>query len=1126
MVLPRDRAKQKKQAEIVKSRKARKKLEKIVLRKKSKVDRSKLLADLKKCQLQPDQMDALHSTSSMQTKGLKRFLNDDGGLPERLKDIDRAEKCLDAAILLGRKKRKVKRKTSNESASSSSEDTDAVSTDTEAYYESANEPCDEEEFDNKLVKSAEDYGTTSGDTNFKDEAQPHLHCDIKESKLTESPEFHDAVSITPQPRLPAIFVQVNRLPEVEKSRLELPIIGEEQSIMEKIRYQDIVIVSGETGSGKTTQLPQFLYEAGYTLNGKLVGITEPRRVAAVSMSERVAHELNLSNKEVSYQIRFSGNVSDKTQIKFMTDGVLLRECQQDFLLSKYSALIIDEAHERSVFSDILIGLLSRIVPMRAKRGNPLKLIIMSATMRVKDFTDNKFLFTKIPPVIKIDARQFPVTVNFARRTPSNYLQAAFRKVCSIHSRMPKGGILVFVTSQMDVKVLCKKLREKFPSKQTPTSNQHKTTKKRSKLTKKKADENENVRTTLENIKENIHFESDEEEAVEADERGHSRIHSNFFEFSDVDSDLESDEEGAINITSTPLHCLGLFAMLPMEKQQLVFKDPPEGSRLCVIATNVAETSITIPNIKYVVDSGKEKTKIYDLVTGVSKFETVWTSKSSAEQRMGRAGRMGPGHCYRLYSSAVFTNDFADYAQPRILQKPVEDVLLQMKSMNIDNVINFPFPTRPPVEALMAAEKKLVLLDALDDSKSKKARPQDRSKIEFTSRPTPLGKAMACFAVSARCSKMIVLSPPDLLPFVVALVSALTVREMFLEGVKWNDLKKKWSGHGTSRKLGDFMVMLKAIITADSFECSNKQCLENGLRTKAMLEIDKLRRQLTNEINNNLSYPTISKEFKLKKPSDNQINILRQLLLSSFCDHVARKLPDGEVVKPDPNDPNKIEKKRLKNAYECMEVEGPVYIGPESVLKRDHPEFIIYKELYQGDKKMFMRDVTVIEPEWLPYYAHKLCRFNEPSAKTPSNTKYDCPADQIICNREATYGPLNWSLGTVEVPMQFVDSGVEIYKHFASFLLSGQVIPWFKKYASKLLSPPNILTKPWSKLLPRCNKLLQALIGSGIKSRKDLFKVWKIDQNCKYYQTSNHKTTPSMMLITNIVLAFPSIYLQS
>ncbi|XP_070712388.1 probable ATP-dependent RNA helicase kurz, partial [Pempheris klunzingeri] len=255
------------------------------------------------------------------------------------------------------------------------------------------------------------------------------------------------------------YVLVKRDPKIQKSRLLLPILGEEQVIMEEISKNDIVIISGETGSGKTTQLPQFLYEAGYSNKNNpkkcmqgMIGITEPRRVAAIAMSERVGIELGFPKNECSYKIRHDGTVSANTRIKFMTDGVLIKEVENDFLLSNYSVIIIDEAHERSLHTDILLGLLSRIVIVRKKRFCPLKLIIMSATLQLEQFESNKMLFpTNIPPVIKISSRQYPVSIHFSRKTPSDYLKAAYNRICKIHRKTPThGSILVFVTSHREL----------------------------------------------------------------------------------------------------------------------------------------------------------------------------------------------------------------------------------------------------------------------------------------------------------------------------------------------------------------------------------------------------------------------------------------------------------------------------------------------------------------------------------------------------------------------------------------------------------------------------------------------------------------------------------------------------
>ena len=314
---------------------------------------------------------------------------------------------------------------------------------------SSSEDEEDENAVSSLKTSLEDANiSTSIEKEGQEEDEKVKEEDFKTKKPTE-PEQISKPSPKPDSCLPAGLerVLVERLPDVEEARARLPVVAEEQVIMETIGQHQVTVLSGETGSGKTTQLPQFLYEAGYASQGRMIGVTEPRRVAATAMANRVAHELNLPTTKVSYQIRYEGNVTEETKVKFMTDGVLLREVEKDFLLSKYSVIIIDEAHERSVFTDILIGLLSRIVPLRHKKGNPLKLVIMSATLRVGDFTENIRLFKTPPPVVNVESRQFPVTVHFNKTTREDYLGEAFRKVCKIHRELPEGGILVFLTGQ-------------------------------------------------------------------------------------------------------------------------------------------------------------------------------------------------------------------------------------------------------------------------------------------------------------------------------------------------------------------------------------------------------------------------------------------------------------------------------------------------------------------------------------------------------------------------------------------------------------------------------------------------------------------------------------------------------
>ncbi|KAG0310615.1 putative ATP-dependent RNA helicase DHR1, partial [Linnemannia gamsii] len=571
----------------------------------------------------------------------------------------------------------------------------------------------------------------------------------------------------------AFHVHVDRDPEIQEMRLKLPVCAEEQHIMEKIIYNDIVIIKGETGSGKTTQVPQFLYEAGYgnpnSPNPGMIGITQPRRVAAVSMADRVAKELNLPASKISHQIRYDATTSPDTVMKFMTDGVLLRELNSDFLLRKYSAIIIDEAHERSLNTDILIGALSRIVRLRREESKkdrdntkPLKLIIMSATLVIEEFTKNERLFghqkksnsktvkdaetvegekedgdeeeeeqapKELVPVVSVDVKKiYGLTMHFNKRTPEvDYVTEAFKKVSKIHSKLPEGAILVFLSGQAEITELVKKLRKKFPFNNPNTPHLNNGSKPDD---AKKAQNGKAVTETDDNAtsQETTAAEANQEldprnEDVELEDMaiGDSEVVAQVegmeeddeaFDLDGSDSEEELDADAEIleeipDAGMAPLHVLPLYSLLKTEEQMRVFQPPPPGSRLCVVATNVAETSITIPNVKYVVDSGKSKERHYDKETGIQTFQVGWTSKASATQRAGRAGRTGHGHCYRLYSSAVYENEFVTASEAEIQKMPIDGVVLQMKSMYIDNVVNFPFPTPPNREDLKQSEQRLV-----------------------------------------------------------------------------------------------------------------------------------------------------------------------------------------------------------------------------------------------------------------------------------------------------------------------------------------------------------------------------------------------------------------------------------
>ncbi|PSS14702.1 ATP-dependent RNA helicase [Actinidia chinensis var. chinensis] len=641
----------------------------------------------------------------------------------------------------------------------------------------------------------EEFTNKNSDTYMQEDSQdsPPTWRRINRStdQADECPEMHisnttNLADCPPQRVLFApVVVHVSRPKELENKRKDLPIVMMEQEIMEAINENITVIICGETGCGKTTQVPQFLYEAGFgsgqsSVRRGIIGVTQPRRVAVLATAKRVAFELGFRlGKEVGFQVRHDRRIGDSCSIKFMTDGILLREVQSDFLLKKYSIIILDEAHERSLNTDILIGMLSRVIQQRQiiydeqqhkiisgdrispeSMISPLKLVLMSATLRVEDFVSGTRIFRSPPPVIEVPTRQYPVTIHFSKRTEIvDYIGQAYKKVLSIHKRLPTGGILVFVTGQREVEYLCRLLRKASKELVEKSSNRN-MEKEVSKASAGNAIEEYDMNEVNEAFEMHGNSHHDQTDRFSSYDEDLGDFDDNESDFSDdlgTDSDLEGiddadllNEETETNndlsevfgegslvslkaafevlagkttsnphsdekqiVPSSPKGCssqsipcveekrnganglcagamcvLPLYAMLPASAQLRVFEEIKEGERLVVVATNVAETSLTIPGIKYVVDTGREKVKNYNSSNGMETYEIQWISKASAAQRAGRAGRTGPGHCYRLYSSSVFNNIFLDFSSAEISKIPVDGVVLLMKSIGVHKVISF------------------------------------------------------------------------------------------------------------------------------------------------------------------------------------------------------------------------------------------------------------------------------------------------------------------------------------------------------------------------------------------------------------------------------------------------------
>ncbi|KAK2852126.1 hypothetical protein FQN49_005343 [Arthroderma sp. PD_2] len=769
----------------------------------------------------------------------------------------------------------------------------------------------------------------------------------------------------------AFAIHIDRPEHIQASRINLPVVGEEQKIMEAIHNNPCVVIWGATGSGKTTQLPQFLFEAGYgspdSPNPGMIGITQPRRVAAVSMAKRVSDELAQHSDRVSYQIRFDSSVTSKTAIKFMTDGVLIREVAQDFSLSKYSTIIIDEAHERSVNTDLLIGMVSRIVDLRKTMNvenpsvKPLKLVIMSATLRTSDFLRNPNLFRSgTPPLVQAEGRQYPVTIHFSRRTHRDYIEESFRKICRGHRKLPPGGFLVFLTGQSEIKDLSKRLKAALKSTQASSHSQGKVQIKPSESSLE-ADDIDFGRGGQSATA----FDGDDDYDSDIDIRGMD---------DDEDDDEFDEEEGAVD-SKTSAHILPLYSQLPTKEQLRIFEPVPEGSRLIVLATNVAETSLTIPGIRYVFDCGRSKEKQYDLSTGVQSFPIGWISKASASQRAGRAGRTGPGHCYRLFSSAIYEDSFAEHTEPEILRTPIEGVVLQMKHMGLHHIINFPFPTPPDRTGLAKAERLL----------------QNLAALSADGQVTDAGRHLTLFPLSPRFGKMLHIGHQHgCMPYTIALVSALSVSEVFMQEnqldltpTKPKDVdddeervytnadrleddareQRRKDYHRAQRifskhdEKSDAMKFLTAVCAYAYAPDGDKFCSDMFLRPNAMKEASQLRRQISNLVR--INNPNLLGQFesRLREPSEKQIRALKQITAAGFIDQIAIRA-DAAPVRPEmarkPRRAIDVPYLTLfpsRDHYSSELEDRAVYLHPSSTLARlslnELPQYVVYSHLQRS-----------------------------------------------------------------------------------------------------------------------------------------------------------------------------------
>lgn len=544
-----------------------------------------------------------------------------------------------------------------------------------------------------------------------------------------------------------------------QSRKNLPIFPHGDEIRNYLLKNDVMLLIGETGSGKSTQIPQFLVNENWARPtttsivqedgsreeisvGGCIGITQPRRVAAISLARRVAEEMGTPlgssspASKVGYSVRFDTSTSPSTRIKFLTEGMLLQEMLNDPWLTKYSTIVVDEVHERGVNVDLVLGFLRKLVSgkLEGRGGVPLKVVVMSATADMESLLE--FFKQGLPGMsvngksvaeqestgkeitaCHIKGRQFPVKTIYSPEPVHDFVDAALKVVFQIHYKEPMpGDILVFLTGQ---------------------------------------------------------------ETVEALEH------------------LVNEYAIGMDPSLPKVQVLPLFAALPQAAQQRVFLPAPPRTRKIILATNIAETSVTVSGVRFVVDCGKAKIKQFRSRLGLDSLLVKPISKSAAIQRKGRAGREAPGKCYRLYTEKDYLS-LDETNTPEILRCDLSQALLNMKARGVDDIMNFPFLTRPPRESLEKALLQLLSIEALDESGKISDLGLHMAKLPLT--PT-LGRVLLAAAENGE----------DCLSDVIDIISSLSVENIFLSTTTEEKKEEaEIARRDLYRREGDHLTMLATV----------------------------------------------------------------------------------------------------------------------------------------------------------------------------------------------------------------------------------------------------------------------------------------------------------------------------
>jgi len=643
------------------------------------------------------------------------------------------------------------------------------------------------------------------------------------------------------------------------------------TIIKAVDDNQVLIVVGDTGSGKTTQMTQYLAEEGFASKG-MIGCTQPRRVAAMSVAKRVAEEVGCRlGQEVGYTIRFEDCSSSETKIKYLTDGLMLRECLADPLLSKYSVIILDEAHERSMPTDVVFGLLKKAIRQRPD----LKLIVTSATLDAEKFSTYFFSC----PILTIPGRTFPVEILFAKDPESDYLDAALITVMQIHLSEPPGDILLFLTGQEEI---------------------------------------------------------------------------------DTSAEILFERMKQLGPSVPELIILPVYSALPSEMQSKIFDPAPAGSRKVVISTNIAETSITIDGIFYVVDPGFVKQSTYDPKLGMDSLVVIPISQAQARQRSGRAGRTGPGKCYRLYTEAAYKNEMLPNTIPEIQRNNLSNTVLMLKAMGVNDLLNFDFMDAPPVQTMISSMELLYQLGALDTE----------------GLLTRLGRKMAEFPIDPSSAKILIHSAEiGCSEEILTIVAMLQAQNIFYRPkdrqAKADEKKAKFH-----QPEGDHLTLLAVYNGWKNSNFSSPWCFDNFIQARSMRRAQDIRKQLA----------TIMERYRqpIVSCGRNYTKVCKAIAAGYFR-HAAKKDP--------------------QEGYKTL-VEGTlVYIHPSSAIFSKQPEWVIYHELVMTSKE-YMREVMHIEPKWLVEVAPtffktadpgKISRRKKQEKIEPLFNKFEKPGEWRISN---------------------------------------------------------------------------------------------------------------------------------